>query len=345
MACNQKPLFEERAIGSKTAPSRLVVHPLERNDGTPEGRPSESAFEWYRRLAAGRWGILFVECTTCSEDPAERGGRPDGFLMNEETLPYFKRLVSEIREISPDTVVMIQLGSGSVGLDREGNSNFMSLTASKIDRLLENMIRGGILAAEAGFDGMDFKCCHGFFGYQILSTANKRHDKWGGETLRQRARFVIEGVRGIRRGLSGSAKDEFIMGARISEPNLANLKEIVEVFDGELGMDFLSVSHFPGAVNPDAMWIMAQAVKMMSSQAAVMQAGFTACLANDGSPVKRMKQALEQPLAPDFVGFGRQAIADPLTLEKLRNGQSDNINWCKRCDACFELKHCKFYHY
>ena len=339
MTNNTDFLFTERAIGGKTAPNLLVVHPLERNDGTPDGKPTESAYRWYRRLAAGRWGILFVECTTCSDDPAERGGLPDGFLMNESNLPDFKRLVREIKEISPETVVMIQLGSGNVGLDRQGNTNFMSLSTGAIRRTFDHMIEGGVLAAEAGFDGMDFKCCHGFLGYQLLSENNGREDEWGGETLRERARFVTEGVRAIRKQVS----EDFMIGSRISESNVANLKEIVELFDGELGMEFLNVSHFPGPVNPEAISILTQIVKMTVADAAVMQAGFTATLANNGNPAEKMREALELPTAPDFVGFGRQAIADPLAPQKLKNGQVEEVDWCRRCNSCFDLKHCKFY--
>jgi len=43
MADNYDWLFQRRAIGSKIAPNLLVLHPLERSDGTPEGKPRESA--------------------------------------------------------------------------------------------------------------------------------------------------------------------------------------------------------------------------------------------------------------------------------------------------------------
>jgi 2,4-dienoyl-CoA reductase-like NADH-dependent reductase (Old Yellow Enzyme family) len=342
MADNYDWLFQRRAIGPKTAPNLLVLHPLERSDGTAEGKPRESAFDWYRQLAAGQWGVLFVECTTCSDDPAERGHSPHGFLMTESNLPEFRRLVREIKEVSPETVLMIQLSTGSPGNDSEGNENFMSLPSSAISRSLANMIRGGVLAAEAGFDGMDLKLCHGHLTFQLLREANKRQDEWGGETLRQRARFTIEVVQGIREELARKRKEGFIIGARVSEPSLANLRDIVEVLDRDLGLDFISVSH-PDVFNADAISALTQAVKMMEPQAAVIQAAFTSYLANKGNPVEKMRHALQSRLAPDFVGFGRQAIADPLTPEKLRNGLLEEINWCKRCNSCFGLKQCKHY--
>ena len=343
MADNYDWLFQRRAIGPKTAPNLLVLHPLERSDGTAEGKPRESAYDWYRQLAAGQWGVLFVECTTCSDDPAERGHYPDGFLMTESNLPEFSRLVREIKEVSPETILMIQLSTGSPGSGRKGNENFMSLSSSAISRSLANMIKGGVLAAEAGFDGMDLKLCHGHLTFQLLSEANKRQDEWGGETLRQRARFTIEAVQGIREELARKRKEGFIIGARVSEPSLANLRDIVEVLDRGLGLDFISVSHFPDVFNADAISVLTQAVKMMEPQAAVIQAAFTSYLAKKGNPVEKMRHALQSRLAPDFVGFGRQAIADPLTPEKLRNGLFEEINWCKRCNSCLRQKKCKYY--
>jgi 2,4-dienoyl-CoA reductase-like NADH-dependent reductase (Old Yellow Enzyme family) len=65
MADSHDWLFQRRAIGPKTAPNLLVLHPLERGDGTAKGKPRKSAFARYRQLAAGQWGVLFIECATC----------------------------------------------------------------------------------------------------------------------------------------------------------------------------------------------------------------------------------------------------------------------------------------
>jgi 2,4-dienoyl-CoA reductase-like NADH-dependent reductase (Old Yellow Enzyme family) len=343
MSYNYNWLFQRRAIGSKVAPNLLVLHPLERSMGDSKGKPRESAFEWYRQLAEGHWGILFVECTTCSDNPADRGHSPDGFLMTKSNLPEFRRLVREIKNISPETVLMIQLSTGSPGNDYIGNESFMNLPSSVIYRALENMIKGGLLAVKAGFDGMDFKLCHGHLTFQILREANKRQDEWGGENLKQRARFIIEVVEGIRKELGINEIEDFIIGARVSEPSVSNLREIVKVLDRDLGLDFISVSNSPDVFDSNAISDLTQEVKRMEPKATVIQAGFTSYLTNNGNPVEKMRQSLQSSLAPDFVGFGRQAIADPLIPEKLRNDLFEEINWCKRCNSCFRLKHCKNY--
>jgi len=336
-------LFHKRAIGSKTAPNLLVLHPMERDDGTPEGEPTESAFSWYRRLAEGGWGISFVECTTCSDDPDERGHFPNGFLMNERNLPEFTRLVREIKEIDPDTVLMIQLSTGDVGNDGVDNRNFKRLPADDISRMLGHLIQGGLLAAEAGFDGMDLKLCHGHLPFQLLREANTRSDEWGGKTLKERARFAIEAMSGITAGLKRMGKEGFIIGSRISEPDPDSLRALVALLDKDLGMDFINVSTWPDIFDSDAIWSHTQSVQMLEPRAVVIQAGFTGYLANKGDPIEKMRLALESKRAPDFVGFGRQAVADPLTPKKLKEGRAGEINWCKRCNGCVTASRCRHY--
>jgi 2,4-dienoyl-CoA reductase-like NADH-dependent reductase (Old Yellow Enzyme family) len=115
------------------------------------------------------------------------------------------------------------------------------------------------------------------------------------------------------------------------------------VLDRDLGLDFISVSNSPDVFDADAISALTQEVKMMKPKAVVIQAGFTSYLANKGDPIEKMREALQSEWAPDFVGFGRQAIADHLTPEKLKNGLFEEIDWCKRCNSCFMLKQCKNY--
>ncbi len=336
-------LFKKQTIGTKTAPNLLVLHPMERSDGTPEGKPGESALSWYRQLAAGGWGVFFVECTTCSDDPDERGHFPDGFLMNERNLPEFKRLVDEMKAIDPETVLMIQLSTGDVGNGSAGNRGFLRLPSDEINRMLENLIKGGILAAEAGFDGMDLKLCHGHLPFQLLRETNTRRDGWGGKTLKERARFTKEAMQAITGELGSKTESDFTIGSRISEPDLMSLRALVELLDKDLNVDFLSVSNWPDIFDADAIWRLTREVKLTEPQAVVMQAGFTGYLAGGGDPLAKMRVALESTPAPDFVGFGRQAVADPLTPRKLKEGRADEINWCKRCNGCVVENRCRHY--
>jgi hypothetical protein len=59
------------------------------------------------------------------------------------------------------------------------------------------------------------------------------------------------------------------------EPNLANLRDIVDVLDGHLRLDFAHVSTFPDMFKTEAISVLARAVRMMERQVAVIQADIT----------------------------------------------------------------------
>ena len=136
---NYNWLFKEGKMGSKIVPNLLVANPVERNSGTPEGKPTDSSYERYCSLARGKWGVVFVECTTVSDKPSERGHYPDGFLLNDNTVDDFASLVREMRAINPETIIMIQICTGSLGGSDE---TFLNLSADDIKRAQDRMVKG-----------------------------------------------------------------------------------------------------------------------------------------------------------------------------------------------------------
>ena len=69
------------------------------------------------------------------------------------------------------------------------------LTDTELDDLVAGYVVAAGLAAEAGFDFVDVKCCHGYLGHELLSTVD-RPGPYGGD-LAGRSRFlrlVIEGI-------------------------------------------------------------------------------------------------------------------------------------------------------
>jgi 2,4-dienoyl-CoA reductase-like NADH-dependent reductase (Old Yellow Enzyme family) len=205
------------------------------------------------------------------------------------------------------------------------------------------MVRAGVLAAEAGFDGMDFKLCHDHLTNRLLMRSNTRKDKWGGATLEERCQWIIPAFENLRKNLLSIGKDDFVIGSRISENNLLDLKTLICMLDKDCNLDFISVSTYPDFCNVEALSILCQFARLTSPDITLIQSGFSERLANDGDSILAMKQALHSQLCPDFVGFGRQTVADPLTPMKLKSGNENEINWCTRCGACFVSPDCAQY--
>ncbi|MFD5177815.1 NADH:flavin oxidoreductase/NADH oxidase family protein [Nocardia sp. NPDC058379] len=74
----------------------------------------------------------------------------------------------------------------------------VAMTAGQIDDTITRFVTTARRAEEAGFDGVEVHAAHGYLLSQFLSPlVNNRTDEWGG-SLENRARFLVEIVRGIR---------------------------------------------------------------------------------------------------------------------------------------------------
>lgn len=74
-----------------------------------------------------------------------------------------------------------------------------ALEESEILDIIQRFANTARIAKAAGFTGVQIHCAHGYLGSQFLSpVTNQRTDQWGG-SLENRARFLLEVVRKVRR--------------------------------------------------------------------------------------------------------------------------------------------------
>ena len=118
-------------IGRRRIPNRFCAQPIAGGDAKPDGAPGELTRRRYRRYAEGRFGLIWVELTAVA--PPENPGQ---LCLKESTLAAFRSMVDEMRASAPDNpTIVIQLASAHT----------------------ETILRAAVLAAEAGFDGVDFQ--------------------------------------------------------------------------------------------------------------------------------------------------------------------------------------------
>lgn len=83
------------------------------------------------------------------------------------------------------------------------------LSDGEVDDLVADIVAAAVRAQGAGFDFVDIKHCHGYFGHEFLSAVT-RPGRFGG-SFENRTRFLTETVAGIRRDAPGLA-----IGVRLS---------------------------------------------------------------------------------------------------------------------------------
>ncbi|RJP35727.1 MAG: NADH:flavin oxidoreductase [Actinobacteria bacterium] len=194
--------------------------------------------------------------------------------------------------------------------------------------------RSCVLAALAGFDGIELHAPHGYLEHQFLSPrTNKRRDEYGG-SLENRMRFVLE-VYGEARRMVG---DNFPIGIRLSGdehlPDGIHHDELQQVVKrlGELGIDYV---HLSDGSYEALKWFFPDEDNLHLLEEAQ---GFKAQLP-EGVPVisvsihdpETAAWAIREGKA-DMISLGRQLLADPAWARKAREGRK--VRRCLRCNDC-----------
>ncbi len=223
-------LGEQVTVGSKTVQNRLACQAMEGCDGCFDGSPDELTFRRYKRLAEGGAGMIWFEATACREDGR---ANPRQLWIKKDNLDSFKRIVHSIREDAikangyAPLIIMQATHSGRYSKPHgfpepliaynnpifEGNKPIDKsriLSDDELDRISEALIESSRLAEEAGFDGVDVKCCHRYINSELLS-AYEREGKYGG-SLENRTRLLRESIEGA---MQVTGKD-FIVSSRLN---------------------------------------------------------------------------------------------------------------------------------
>ncbi len=216
--CMDEPLqFGKHRIGN-----RYSILPMEGWDGTTDGSPSDDTRRRWRRFGASGakliWGGEAVA--------VEHAGRanPNQLLLNRENIASFVGLREELLHehqramgSTDDLLVGLQLTHSG----RFARPNVKStlepqvlyhhpvlearaqddqkpylLSDDDLQRIVRAFVDSAELAAEAGFQFVDVKHCHGYLGHETLSSID-RPGKYGG-SFENRTRFLREIVAGIR---------------------------------------------------------------------------------------------------------------------------------------------------
>lgn len=212
-------LFRSFKLGKKTLANRLVMAPMTRGQ-SPGGVPGAAVAAYYRRRALGGIGLIISEGTYPGTPSAE--GYPDVPFFDGAGLSGWKQVIKAVH--SAGAAMVPQLWhTGSFrrpGFDRgntiqrlapsavthPGYPDQLSAVVPKRMSLAEisDAIDAYAIAAgyakDLGFDGVEVHGAHGYLIDQFFwSATNRRMDKYGGGTIRERAQFAVEVVSAIRR--------------------------------------------------------------------------------------------------------------------------------------------------
>ena len=200
-------------------PNSMAVHPMEGCDGEADGSPGELTIRRYERFARGGAGLIWFEAVAVVP---EGKANPRQLMIDRNNISKFQKLyqlmTDNARSVYGDgfrQVFIMQLTHSGRYSKPEGKSapiiachNPYLDAAQKIDeglpvisdddleRLEDEYVKSALLAKEAGFQGVDVKCCHRYLNSELLSCFTRK-GRYGG-TFEGRTRFLLNIIDKIR---------------------------------------------------------------------------------------------------------------------------------------------------
>lgn len=366
-------LFQPMKIGQLEIKNRIGMAPMAPSGMcTPDNCFNQRAVDYYVERAKGGTGLIItggIEVENVLEET-----KP-GLFQNIDTNPEaFVLLGSEMTErvhaYGAKIFLQITMGFGRVSfypdmvkthpIAPSATPHFWNpdvtcreLTTEEVEYLVKKMGDAAMVAAEAGFDGVEIHAMHE--GYLIdqftMKLFNKRTDKYGGD-LKGRLTLPIEIVQEIKErvgknfpvilrfgvkscikalGKGGLPEEEYIEMGRDVEESYEAAKILEEAgydgFNADLGSyDALYWAHPPGYMAHGCYLPYVEKLKDVV-KVPILTAG--------RMEVPELAEEAVAEERVDMVLLGRGLLADAHWPNKVRAGEKDKIRPCLGChDGC-----------
>lgn len=314
-------LFAPTVLAEMRLRSRIVRSATNDYSGNSDGSVSRTQLDLYRELAKTPIGLLITGNFFVCED-----GRLDAFQnsLAERWHPDSVRALTETVHRAGGTVVF-QLSHARAKTGNPQDALPECLSQAQIAGLIRAFAAGARRAQEAGADGVQIHCGHGYLLSDFLDPVrNRRKDCYGGN-VSGRIRMVEEIVRETQR-VCGPAYPLLLKVNTDRDPEgLALLCRRARA----LGIAAVELSgvNFSSFGKKDACYYLsaARALKREVTLPLIVTGGI------------RSRADAEQALSSgaDFVGLSRPLLCEPDLVSRWERGEA--VSRCVSCCNCFSL--------
>jgi 2,4-dienoyl-CoA reductase-like NADH-dependent reductase (Old Yellow Enzyme family) len=218
-------IFEPLAFKNLRVKNRIFRSNISGRFDNYDGSGNQARINWETKFAKGGVGAIISSFV-----PVQMRGRilPNyATIDRDERIPFWREVGKAVH--AHDCRFILQLSHGGrqrdvpgveypIGLSSTDKADPLHgfecqrMTKADIDETVNAFAEGARRAREAGLDGVELHGANGYLITQFLSSAiNDRKDEYGG-SLENRARFVVEIVKAIRRRVG----DDFHLQMKIS---------------------------------------------------------------------------------------------------------------------------------
>ena len=354
---NTETLFRPFRIKSLELRNRVVMAPMTRSF-SPNGVPGENVAAYYRRRAEGGVGLILSEGTVIDR-PASRND-PNIPFFHGEALNGWQTVIDGVHSaggrmgpqiwhtgstISPMTDWVpdqpVESPSGLVGPHEKRG---VAMSDEAIADTVDAFARAAADAKRLGFDVVELHGAHGYLIDQFFwSGTNKRSDRYGGATIKERSHFAAEVVAAVRDAVgpdlplihrvSQWKQQDFT--ARLAQNPEAMTDWLIPLV--EAGIDILHCSQrrfwepeFPEIDGEDGLNFAGWAKKLtgaatISVGSVGLSGDFIRAFGGEGSKQASLDSLVRRMERNEFdlIAVGRAILNDPQWVQKIRTGSDD----------------------
>ena len=357
-------IFQAARLGTLTLKNRLAMSQMTMNYATKEGFCTRRVIDYYVERARGGIGLIFVEGTFFT--PEGRGYVNQLGVTSQDHVEKLKPLTDAVHRLENGVKIFLQIhhaggraSSKVTGLQPvapsaippyPGAETPKALNRDEVRRLIDAHVEAAERARDAGFDGVDIHCAHGYLVPAFFSPlTNQRQDEYGGD-LSGRTRFLLDIIRGIKTRLGKAypltikiSGDEYIEGGLHTE-QMAEIARLAQ----DAGLDGLTVS--AGTVGGKKIEDLSQAHKVLRTLPMMTEPCSLVPIAAEIKKSLRipvitvgrihqpeMAESILSRGQADLIAIGRQLLADPYFPQKVFEGREEEIRPCIACnEGCYK---------
>ncbi len=214
------------------------------------------------------------------------------------------------------------------------------MSETEIEEIIQAFTLAAARAEEAGFDGVQLHCAHGYLLSSFLSTyTNRRRDRWGG-SLENRVRVIEEILTRIKK----SVGFDFPVIAKLNStdylPGGLEVEEAIEVARHleEKGLDGVEVSGGSAESGRGSMWPGLRSKEeegyFVPAASRIKNAVSMPVIGLGGLRSLEVMEKMVSTGEVDLVAMSRPFIREPDLVAKFAQGQALAAS-CISCNKCF----------
>ncbi|TAK36996.1 MAG: FAD-dependent oxidoreductase [Chloroflexota bacterium] len=330
-------------IGTMRVKNRLFALPMISNFADARGYPTRRMIEVYRRRARAGYGLVYVEASFLRQDGKIFYGMPG--IHEDHLIPYHDELTDTIHEGGAKCALQIAhmgkyvnpLVSGMQPIGPSTKNAFPGLTprvltTAECEELIAQYGEAAARVKACGYDAVLLHATHSFLLAQFMSPhSNDRTDRFGDPTV-----FIGEVIKKCKETCGAAYPVLIRMTVEEHLPDGINLElnrrlvpavvaagaDGIETSNG--AMETVEYNLEPIYRRPGGSVDELASIKEFSAVPIGVRGRI-----NDPRLVTKI---LEGGRA-DWVGLGRQVLADPEFAQKMFEGRYDEIRKCIFCDT------------